>query len=54
MFKTRNVQTHYISKQKNSNISKTKKLSPKAPQNQKSKKEYSSELMLKTINIQTH
>ena len=33
--------------------SKTKKLPPKTPQNQKSKKECSSKLMLKTKNVQT-
>jgi len=30
------------------------KLPPKNPKNQKSKKECSSEIMLKTINVQTH
>ena len=39
---------------KKSKISKTKKLPPKPPKNQKSKKECSSELMLKTNNVQTH
>ena len=34
--------------------SRTKKLRNKTPNNQKSKTEYSSELMLKTINVQTY
>ena len=37
-----------------SKMSKTKKLPPKTPKNQKSKKECSSELKMKTKNVQTH
>ena len=47
MLKTKNVHTHYISKDKFSKNSKTQKLPPKTLQNQKSKKECSNELMLK-------
>ena len=43
-----------ISKDQFSKNSKTKKLPPKTPKNQKSKKECSSELMLKTKNVQTY
>ena len=43
----------HIGLTKKSKISKTKKLPLKPPKNQKLKKEYSSELMLKTKNVQT-
>ena len=54
MLNTKNVQTHYISKQNFSKILKAQKLPLKTPKNQKSKKKCSSELMLKTKNVQTH
>ena len=35
LLKTINVQTHWVSKQKNSKISKTKQLPPKTPKNER-------------------
>ena len=53
MLKTINIQTHQVSKQKNQKKLKTKKIPPQTHNNQKLKKDCSSELMLKTINVQT-